>query len=301
MIASAYREQARRALLAATTISVLVLGVGALAALAGSQAFRQLASRIAHMCVRIWAAVPPTLQITLGVSVAIVLISAGLWLFFAGKQWWNTMSSLRSMRRRAVVPPSRVLTLIAKHELAHRVELIHDVRPRALTVGMITPRIVITTGLIDTLEGDELEAVLLHERSHLRHRDPLYLLLVRALAAAFFFVPVVRELAQRQQAATELAADEYVIAKQGGALNLSSAIVKLLRAGSSKVLAIPFTGAADLRISYLLEQDVNLPGVSRRSVVQSAAALVALMTPVATLYGLAEAFNQFAFLMRCTV
>ncbi|MGH2374535.1 MAG: M56 family metallopeptidase [bacterium] len=301
MITGTYRKQAQRALLAATTISVLVLGVGSLAALAGSQAFRQLASTIAHMCVRVWAALPNVLQIMLGISAAIALISGVLWLFFAGKQWRGRMNSLHFMRRHTVTPPARVLTLLAKHELAQRVKVIHDVRPRALTVGMITPRIIMSTGLIDTLEDDELEAVLLHEQSHLQNGDPLHLLLARALAAAFFYVPLVRALAQRYQAAIELAADEYVIATQGGALSLSSAIVKLLRARSSTTLAIPFTGAADLRISYLLEQDVNLPGVSRRSMLQSAAALVALMTPVATLYGLAEAFNQFAFLMRCTV
>lgn len=301
MIEGAYRKKAGRALLVATAICALVLGVGVLAILAGSQAIGHLATAIAHVCLRIWAAVPDILRMMLGISVAIGLVSGGMWLLFVGRQWWITAAAIRSLRRKASDPPPRVLTLLARHALTQHVIVFRDVHARALTVGLITPRIMVSTGLIEALEDDELEAVLLHEQSHLRNRDPLYLLLARALTTAFSYLPVVKVLAQRYQAAIELAADEDVIARQGGSLSLSSAMAKLLRARPPMADATPFTGAADLRLSYLLEREVNLPGVSRRSVLQSTAAVVALMMPVATAYGLAGALNHAAFISRCVV
>ena len=301
MITGMYRRQAGRALLVATATSALVLGIGVFAILAGWQALRQMATTIAHLCLRIWAAVPGIFPILLGISVVIGLISAGLWLLSAGKQWRITAAAVRSLRRKAVAPPPRVFTLFARHALTQRVIVFRDDRALALTVGLITPRIMVSTGLIETLEEEELEAVLLHEQSHLRHRDPLYLLLARALATAFLYVPVVKALAQRHQAAIELAADEYVIARQGGSLSLSSAMLKLLRLRPSMAVATPFTGVADLRLSYLLERNVHLPRVSRQSALRSAAAVLVIMIPVAAIYGLAEALNRIAFLSRCIV
>lgn len=298
VIEGTYRKMARRAFLAATGISALVLGIFAI--LAGWQAFRYWAATTAHFCLRIWAAVPEILQIMLGISAAIGLISGGLWLLSAGKQWWITAGAVRSLGRKAVDPPPRVLTLLARRSLTHRVVVYHDAHALALTLGPIASRIMISTGLIETLDDNELDAVLLHEESHLRNRDPLYLLLARALVTAFFYLPVVGALVQRYQAAIELAADEYVIGKQGGSFSLSSAIVKLLRVRPSTAIATPFTGVADLRLSYLLERDVNLPGVSQWSVLQSAAAVAAIIVPVASIYGLAGMLNHIAF-SRCIV
>lgn len=301
MTAGMYRKQAGRALLAAMAISALVLGIGTFAILAGWQAFRQMATTIAHLCLRIWAAVPGIFQIMLGISVAIGLVSAGLWLLSAGKQWRITAAAVRFLRRKAVAPPPKVRKLFARHALTHRVIVFRDDRALALTVGLIAPRIMVSTGLIETLEDEELEAVLLHEQSHLRNRDPLYLLLARALTTAFFYVPVVKALAQRHQAAIELAADEYVITRQGGSFNLSSAIIKLLLLRPSTAVATPFMGVADLRLSYLLKREVNLPGISRRSALQSAAAVLVIMIPVAAIYGLAEVLTRVALISRCIV
>jgi len=301
MIAGTYRKRAGRALLTAAVVSASVVGIGVFAVLAGWQAFTHLATAVVGACLRVWALLPGAFQVMLGISVAIGFVSGGLWLLSAGKQWRRTTASLRSLHRKAVDPPPRIHALLVKHKLDQQVKIFRDGRPRALTTGLITPRIMVSTGLIEALENDELEAVLLHEQSHVRHKDPFYLLLAGALTTAFFYVAAVSALVRRYQAAMELAADEDVIATQGESLSLSSAMVKLLRARPSAASATPFTGAADLRLAYLLGRDVDLPGVTRQAVLQGAAVVVITIAPVAAIHGLAAALNQAAFLSRCAV
>lgn len=301
MVEGRYRVEAARTLRAAAAVSALTLIITGLAFLAGSRALRQLATTLAHACLRIWAALPDILQIALGIIVGIGVLSGALWLLSSGKRWRLTAGLVRSVRAQAVEPPSSLLRLCAKHALTRRVVVFDDARALAFTVGLIAPRIMISTALIGSLEEDELEAVLLHEQSHLQNRDPLYLLLSRTLATALFYLPVVRALAQRHQATIELAADEYVIATQGGAASLSSAMVKLLRLAPSTLVVNYFTGLADLRLSYLLGENVNLPSVSPRSSLQTCAVVAAIVMPAGVLYGLAGALNAVSFAARCIV
>jgi hypothetical protein len=69
----------------------------------------------------------------------------------------------------------------------------------------------ISSGAVGLLDADALQAVLRHERHHARHRDPLRLACGRVAARALFFIPGVGELVSRQQALSELSADEAAI------------------------------------------------------------------------------------------
>ena len=69
--------------------------------------------------------------------------------------------------------------------------------------------------LLDRISGRELRAVLEHERYHVCNLDPLKIVLVRALSAAFFFLPALDALCARYVAARELAADRRAVALCG--------------------------------------------------------------------------------------
>jgi len=49
-------------------------------------------------------------------------------------------------------------------------------------------RVAITTGLLNTLEGEEIEAVIGHELGHLRHRDVQVMMFVSILPALFYYI-----------------------------------------------------------------------------------------------------------------
>ncbi|MFE9424743.1 M56 family metallopeptidase [Kitasatospora sp. NPDC006697] len=66
-------------------------------------------------------------------------------------------------------------------------------------------RVVVSTGMLRTVSGTELAALLAHERAHLRHRHHLYLLLMQFSAAV---CPLLRPLAHEGGYAVERWADE---------------------------------------------------------------------------------------------
>jgi len=295
-----YRREAARAFAAAISVAGLFLALSSVTIWVGSAGLRLLAATLAHACQRLWAVVPPALQVGLLASVAGGLLATGFWAGTMIRQWRRTEAAASSVARCAVALPSHLSRLLDKHALADRVILIDDRRPTAFSIGLATPRIVLSTGLLDLLDEDELEAVLLHEQSHVRHWDPAGLLVTRTLGTVFFFIPMCQALARRHQAAVELAADDDVIAAQGQTLSLASAVGKLLRP-NALAGAGAFMAGADLRLSRLLGEQVMLPGIPRRLKAGSGMALALMSLPVVAVYGLAETLTLLPFLLRCTL
>ncbi|MGH2452419.1 MAG: M56 family metallopeptidase [bacterium] len=296
-----YRKEAVRALWGVVVVSVvasLALGV---AAVLGAKAFRGALTALGHMCLRVWRVLPDVVQ-----GLAVVVMLAGLaaavfWLAAALSKWWETWRYVRSLRRHAVGLPLELLPVLHTLGLMDHVVAVGDVRPYALTAGLFAPKIIISTGLIERLDEGELEAVLLHEASHAVHRDPLALLVSRALAAGFFYLPVAKALAVRQQAALELAADQYALARLGDSVSLSSAMLKLLNPAPAVTPASAFTSVTDVRLSLLLGRGVDLPGASPRALLESWVAVAVVLGPAAGLYGLVWALNVFPILTVCPV
>jgi Zn-dependent protease with chaperone function len=96
----------------------------------------------------------------------------------------------------------------------------------AITYGFVRPRILVSTSLIAALDGAELTAVLVHERQHVRERDPLRLFASRILAGYGWFLPLLRWRADRLSLWRELAADRAATATTGVAA-VAGALLKL--------------------------------------------------------------------------
>lgn len=101
--------------------------------------------------------------------------------------------------------------------------VIDDPVPRAVTVGALHGRIVISTGMLEALSERERDAVLWHERSHLRHRHHLSVLAVRIAAAAD---PVLRPLVGVVTHAVERWADEDAAAATGDRRLVATALAR---------------------------------------------------------------------------
>lgn len=65
------------------------------------------------------------------------------------------------------------------------VRVLDDERPFVGCVGVLYPKVILSTGTIDALSRHELIAVLEHERHHARRRDPARAMLARALVEGF--------------------------------------------------------------------------------------------------------------------
>jgi len=171
--------------------------------------------------------------------------------------------------------------------LGGRIVLLADPRPRAFCYGLRRPRVAMTTGLLALLDEDELEAVLRHEAYHAAHRDPLRLVVANALAAVFFFLPLLALLRDHYAVAAELAADRHAIRGMGTDRGIAAALYKLLSHPECPppAAAVGATSVLPLRVDALLDEAISVrprlrPGVLLGTAVGVAVLALLLVAPL---------------------
>lgn len=123
----------------------------------------------------------------------------------------RTHMSVRRLLRRRVPASREIRRAAAATGIGATVVEVADTGPFAFCVGQLRLQIVVSSRLVELLEGQELLAVLAHERAHLERHDPLRRVVCRALAELMFFLPALTDVVQRIDLETELAADQLAI------------------------------------------------------------------------------------------
>ncbi|MCL5256421.1 MAG: M56 family metallopeptidase, partial [Chloroflexi bacterium] len=171
-----------------------------------------------------------------------------------------------------------------------KLDLIDDHRLYSFCCGFLRPKVCISHTLANSLTDAELKAVLLHEKYHLKNRDPLKILLSRAMAEMLFLLPVASNLRDRYIRAKELAADDATVDFMGTELPLASALLKILSQRSqvltTELAAIGALSVTEQRIERLLDPAADfLPAISMPKFVASAAMLAMLfLVSIAPVY-----------------
>ena len=98
--------------------------------------------------------------------------------------------------------------------------------PPMTAVGIVRPKILLSSAAEFLLTERELQSALSHEIAHVRRRDNLKKLLLRFVA-----FPGMRELEESWLEATEIAADDAAVSNMREALDLAAALIKLCRLG----------------------------------------------------------------------
>jgi beta-lactamase regulating signal transducer with metallopeptidase domain len=176
--------------------------------------------------------------------------------------------------------------------LAGRVKLVGSDERFSFAYGALSPRVAVSRGLVGTTSRQELEAVLAHERYHVRNLDPLKVMLTRALPKCFFYVPLLGGLHERYVAARELAADRRAVATYGRG-PLAGALYKVLRGPAwpelSAAAAIGGPELLEARLSQLEHgSEPPIAGPTRRALALSllgTAALTALFVVAVAGFG----------------
>jgi len=150
----------------------------------------------------------------------LLLIAAGAWPI--ARLVRTTLDQIRH---------ARLANGIARLAPARRRLIVTDSeKPGAFLLGILQPRIVLTTGLIRKLSPAERRAVVRHEIAHARAGD-LARRLVLALMMSTQFPPTRRRLIHHWSQAAEERADDAVAAS-GKGLDLASALIRILRDGA---------------------------------------------------------------------
>ena len=228
---------------------------------------------------------------------ALLIALAGCALLVGG---WRGMSGLlatyrfthRLHRDRGPLPP-RVARIANDLGVAARMAYVPWTEPMACCYGFVQPRIAVTAGLIERLDDEELVAVIGHERAHLRRHDPLRYLVLDALTAAAFMVPLAPALRQRWTAQTELAADRaaLVVASRGA---LAGALLAVIGPSHSPPGIAGLT-ATEARIAQLAGGWAlpPIPGRATAASVAFAAVVTLAMVDLAASTALAQAMCPF--------
>lgn len=188
--------------------------------------------------------------------------------------------------------PAKIQSLLSNLRInTSKIVIVEREAPLALSFGLFSPKILVSTGLIRTLSESQLEAVLLHESYHLHNKHPLLLIFGEVTAAVLFFIPFVKELVLRMRLHFEQKADEFTISMQGSSIHLRTALAQNIDGNS----LYPYPAFADKllkqRIDWLIENKIQRI-ITMRSIILSiitvVAGLVLLLFPTSTHASLQE-------------
>jgi Zn-dependent protease with chaperone function len=127
--------------------------------------------------------------------------------------------------------------------------------PQAFVLGVLRPTLYVTRGLLSAAHAQHVDAVLAHERAHLRRADPLRMLIANA-ALALHLPGIAGALRARLLRAQEMAADVEAADAIGSRKRVAKALVAIARAQHSPpTLALAF-GACNVeaRVHRLLDE-----------------------------------------------
>ncbi|HKO92331.1 MAG TPA: M56 family metallopeptidase [Polyangiaceae bacterium] len=135
--------------------------------------------------------------------------------------------------------------------------------PVCMVVGVFRPVIVLSRGLLQRVDSDDLQVILGHERAHAARADVRFRLLARA--TTLFMLPGARKrLLEALELASEQSCDDAAARLVGDRLKVAEAILKVERMfgelpSTSPALAVSFGGTrVDERVRSLLEPQPRL-------------------------------------------
>jgi beta-lactamase regulating signal transducer with metallopeptidase domain len=117
--------------------------------------------------------------------------------------------------------------LAGQYRVQPRIRLYPSARPLALTCGLRTSTIMLSTWMVEQLDQRELEGVLAHELEHVTRHDYLVMWLATMLRDAFFYLPTSWIAFRQLQQEKELACDDGVVDVTQRPLALASALTKV--------------------------------------------------------------------------
>ena len=131
------------------------------------------------------------------IAIAVWISGAAAVVFFWMREWRRMRQMIRSGVPLSLDVPIRIVSVPARVEPG--------------VVGILRPVLLLPQGIIGRLSPDQLHAIILHERCHIRRRDNLAAFLHLIVESVFWFHPLVWWIERRLVEERERACDEEVV------------------------------------------------------------------------------------------
>ncbi|MFN2458951.1 MAG: M56 family metallopeptidase [Chitinophagaceae bacterium] len=130
-----------------------------------------------------------------------------------------------------------------------------------VTIGYLKPMILLPVAALNNLTVNQVEAILLHELSHIKRCDYLINLVLTLMHIILYFNPFIKLFMKAAEAERENCCDEMVLQFQYDKISYASALLTLEKATASTQLLM--ICAAEKK--YLLQRIEKIVGVNRKS------------------------------------
>ena len=145
------------------------------------------------------------------------------------------LSYIKTQRKLSKILESRIFSIPKKLKIIldrndinqDLLIIVKDEKEYALTIDWFSPKIVVSSNLIDMLSRKQLEAVILHEYYHLTNKHPLLLITSEIFSSSLPLLPVLRDLTRKLRTVLEQEADKFVYSQQKTVKHLNLALAKV--------------------------------------------------------------------------
>ena len=210
-----------------------------------------------HLLGDLTAKVEPTL------AYMMLLFAAGAGLFTAWSGWHSYMRVAQLISRLQMnAEPAEPHQVAKVEETAHRygfqVGLVMSDYPFSFVWGFTSSKLIVSTGLLRTLNESELAGLLEHEAAHHERRDNLIKLALSFCTYASLAFVVTRQLLTWRGLEVERLCDEVAASRTKAPLDIAAALVKLRRRTSPTPVTASSFVAEDIssfhsRVSRLID------------------------------------------------
>jgi bla regulator protein blaR1 len=175
-------------------------------------------------------------------------------LIFPAIQLFNNYSYVKHIKKNGLKKADFQYRFFVQ-KIASRLEIkktvavfVSDLITSPLTIGYLKPVILIPVAALNHLSVQQVEAILLHELSHIKRLDYLVNLIMSVISTIFYFNPFVKQFMKAIDEERENCCDEMVLQFEYDKVGYASALFTLEKISSaSQLLALAATGKNPLK------------------------------------------------------
>lgn len=175
--------------------------------------------------------------------------------------------------------PKYIGELAKKYKLENKIVMYKSAQPAAFCLGIVRPKIYISSDMIKLLNENEMEAVILHEMYHLNYKNNLMLFIFNIFSYILFFFPFIKDLKRQYEIHEEIQADKLAYTYLKAKAPLVTSLKKLLlyeEPATKYGFGFSKTEGVEYRIRSITENHIPINTFSLRNSLISLASFVVL-------------------------